>query len=98
MCKLGGVSLEGAGSSKKEAKRKSASEMLKHLSEAPEGARALVFSTAVKAKDEEAAGGDEVAKLGKSVQQLSLDVKAAKLLDLQNMSLKNRWVSALVVF
>ena len=92
MCKLGGLSLEGCGSSKKEAKRKSASEMLKRLSEAPEGASALVFSTAAKAKAEDATGADEAAKLGKALQQLSLDVKAAKLLDLQSMSLKNRRV------
>jgi hypothetical protein len=42
VCKVGWVTIGGDGTSKKEAKRKSAAEMLKHLSEAPEGARNMV--------------------------------------------------------
>lgn len=88
VCKLGGVTFEGLGFSKKEAKRKSALKMLNYLSAAPEEDRALVFSTAAKTKVEESAGGDEMAELGKAVQQLSLGDNAAK----------NRWVSTFVIF
>ena len=62
--------------------------MLKYLSAAPEEAWALVFSTAAKTKVDESAGGDEMAELGKAVQQLSLVDIAAK----------NRWVSTFVIF
>lgn len=89
LCKVGVVTINGDGSSKKEAKRKSASDMLKSLTEAADGVRDLVF--AIEIKKEDGIKDDEVAaKLGKAGQQLGLDVKASKLQDLQTLSLKNR--------
>ncbi len=83
---MGVVHIGGHGASKKEAKRKSAAEMLKHLSEAGDRAHALVFE----AKKEEAVAEESIVKLGKAIQDLSLDVQASKLKDLQKMSLKSR--------
>jgi len=85
VCKVGVISIKGDGSSKKEAKRKSAADMLKHLSEAADGVRDLVF--ALEVKKEDAVKDEAAAKLGK---QMGLDGKVPKLQDLQTLSLKNR--------
>ena len=85
VCKVGVVHIGGQGASKKEAKRKSASEMLQHLAEAGDGAHALVFEVK---KEEPVREDSKVGDLGKAVRDLSLDVQASKLQDLQTMSLE----------
>ncbi len=88
VCKVGLVHMKGQGASKKEAKRKAASDLLEQLTEAGSGAHALVFGNDGKEKDEIR----EEVKLSKAIQDLSLDVQAAKLQDLQRTSLKSRYV------
>ena len=85
MCKVGLVHMGGQGASKKEAKRKAAADLLEHLTEAGPGAHALVFG-------KDGKEGQEELKLSKAIQDLSLDVQAAKLQDLQRTSLKSRCV------
>ncbi len=75
----------GQGASKKEAKRKAAADLLEHLIEAGPGAHALVFG-------KDGKEGQVELKLSKAIQDLSLDVQAAKLQDLQRTSLKSRSV------
>ena len=85
VCKVGLVHMGGQGASKKEAKRKAASDILEHLTEAGSGAHALVFG-------KDGKEGQEEVNLRKAIQDLSLDVQATKLQDLQRTSLKSRYV------
>ena len=91
MCKVGLVHLSGQGASKKEAKRKAASDMLEHLSEAGISAHALVFASEAKKEDKV-----EEVKQSKGVQDINLDIKATKMQDLQRTSLKCRYNNGLV--
>ena len=91
VCKVGLVHLSGQGASKKEAKRKAASDMLEQLSEAGISAHALVFASEAKKEDKV-----EEVKQSKGVQDINLDIKATKMQDLQRTSLKCRYNNGLV--